>query len=353
MTVAVIDLDAYRHNIALLAARMAPAELMVMVKADAYGHGLLPVALTALDCGIRSIGVLDAESGLALRSAGIGSEVRLFAWLFSTVEDYRPLIEADIDLGISHLHQLERIAAANASRRARLHLKIDTGLHRNGATVEEWPLLVGRALQLQASGVVELYGAWTHIGEASDREDTVAIERFDRAIAEAQSLGASFSMRHLAASAAAFARGDARYDTVRVGAFTYGIAPGGGIGPATLNLRPVMSLQTEVLEVIGSGSRRFARIPVGFTDGVPAAAAGRVSVSLAGIRMPLVSVGPGHSEIDVSGGPASVGDGVVLFGTGDSGEQTLQEWADALDTIGEELAVRVGPRIPRQYRRTL
>jgi len=334
----------------MLAARVAPAELMVMVKANAYGHGLLPIARAAVDGGVRLLGVLDAESGLALRADGIGGQVRLFAWLFGPQEDYRSIIDADIDLGISHLHQLERIAASGSGVAARLHLKIDTGLHRNGASEEEWPLLIARALELQFAGIVEIVGAWTHISEASDDDDSDAIARFERAITVAEAIGARFAMRHLAASAAGFAREDARFDVVRVGAFAYGIAPGGGIGPSDMGIEPVMTLTAPVASVREHEGRTLARVAIGFADGLPGHAGGRGELAIRGRRHPIVgAVGAFGIDADVTGHPISAGDVAVLFGPGGSAEPSLQEWADALGTIGEELVVRVPPEVRREY----
>ena len=358
MTAVLVDLDAYRRNLDLLAARLAPAELMAVVKADAYGHGLLPICRAAVAAGIRTLGVLDPASALLVRrggiGAGIGDGIRLFAWLFAADEDYRPSIEAEVDLGISSADQLERIASAGASRPALLHLKIDTGLHRNGASEEDWPGLVRRALQLQEAGVVELGGAWTHIGEASDEEDSAAIARFHAAIAVAEGIGARFRTRHLAASAAGFARTDARFDLVRVGAFTYGIAPGDGVAPADLGLVPVMTVRADVQELREVDGRPVAIVPLGFTDGIPSVAAGIGQVAIGGTLRLILGVGARHLEVDAAAGPPDrpevrSGDACTILGTGAAGEWTLQDWADALGTIGEELVVRMAPRVPRTY----
>lgn len=348
MTVtAAIDLAAYRANIALMQARIAPARLMVMVKADAYGHGLVPMARAAEASGVDLIGVLDGASGLALRSAGI--EARLFAWLFAPEEHYGSLIDAAVDLGVSRLDQLERVAAAVHDRPARIHLKIDTGLHRNGASATEWPDLVGAALGLHHRGLVELAGTWTHIGEASDAEDTAAIARFDEALTVARGLGAPTGLRHLAASAAGFARADARFDAVRVGAFTFGIAPGSGVGPGLLGLAPVMTLSAPVTAVqVDAAGCRHATVAAGYLDGVPPMAAGRVSVAVGGALHPVTAVDAGSLELRVPDS-VRVGDTATLFGSGAAGEDSLQVWADALGTIGEELVVRVAPSVVRVY----
>jgi alanine racemase len=342
----VVDLDAYRTNLATLEAAVAPAGLMAVVKADAYGHGLIPVARAAVESGITWIGALDLDTGLELRSAGIGREISIFAWLLGPDEDYRTSINAGIDLGVSTIHQLNQIADAGARTRARLHLKIDTGLHRNGATEEEWPAFVRRALELEREGIAEVYAAWTHISEASDKEDSEAISRFAVAVAVAEDLGARFTLRHLAASAAGLLRSDSRFDLVRMGAFTFGIAPGGGIGPDQLGLAPVMTLASHAVEGAGGG----VVLPIGFGDGLSSLAAGRVDVATSGGRRSLESVGIDSTRLDsteVDG--LAVGDRVVFFGNGDAGEPTLQEWADATGTIGEEIVTRLGSHLHRRY----
>ena len=352
MIEATIDLDALTRNIRRVVERISPAALMAVVKADAYGHGALPVAQTAVAEGVTWLGVLDAQTGLQLRQEGISRDVRMFAWLFSPEEEYASLIDADIDLGISHLHQLERVATARVSRSARLHLKIDTGLHRNGSTPEHWPALVTRALELQAAGHVEVYGVWTHIGEASEAEDSLAIARFDTAIRVAEALGADIRVRHLAASAAGYARADARFDLVRTGAFLYGIAPGDAVGPAEIGIEPVMTLTSRVTRVTTDGPRMRAVIAGGWLDGIPANAGNLVNVAIAGRRHSLTSVTATETECDTHGHPVQVGDVVTFFGSGVSGEEDLQQWADALGTIGEEIVVRIPRLVPRRYTRS-
>jgi alanine racemase len=341
-----IDLDSYRSNLRLMRTRVAPAEVMVIVKSDGYGHGLLPLVRTAVDEGIRSIGTLDVDSALELRADGFGLEYVLFAWLLAPDQDYEAAIAGGVDLGISTMLQLEQIAAAaTAHGVARLHLKIDTGLHRNGADVADWPAFVSRALDLQDQGLVEVVGVWTHIAEASEDEDSAAIRRFQEAIDIAQGLGAAFEVRHLAASAAAFTRGDARFDLVRIGAFGYGIAPGDGIGPAQLGLIPVMTLSATVLYA-GGGT---GTVMIGSGDGISSAAAGRLSVAVGGARYDIIAVEVDRMIVADPQGALSPFDTAVLFGRGSWGELTLQEWADAIGSIGEEIVTRLSPAIRRTY----
>lgn len=352
---AIVDLDAYRSNLDVVRRRIAPAELMAIVKGDAYGHGLLPIVATAIEEGVTRFGVLESAPALLLRAAGIGREISLFAWLLGPDEDYQALIDAGIELGISRVEQVHAVGVSGAAQPALLHLKIDTGLHRNGATVEEWPQLVREALALQEAGLAEVYGVWTHIAEASDEDDTEAVRRFEEAIRVAERLGARFTVRHLAASAAGFAREDCRYDMVRVGAFTYGIAPGGGIGPAQLGLTPVMTL-TAPITSIGSGAGGLVGVlPLGWAQGVPSRAAAVLPVTIDGRRFPILRVRQNHTVINLGedgqkalGERVQVGDTAVIYGRSDRGELTLQDWADALGTIGEELIVRVSPSVPRR-----
>lgn len=336
-----VDLEAYRANLLALDDRVAPAALMAVVKADGYGHGLLPIARAAVDAGIGWIGALDVPSALELRTAGIPG--RIFAWLLAPDENYGSAIEASIDLGVSTVAQLDQIARAASGERARVHLKIDTGLHRNGATAEEWPSLVEHACELSAS--IDLVGAWTHISEASEEEDSRAITRFQEAISVASSLGANMDVRHLAASAAAYSRPDARFDLVRIGAFSYGISPGGGITPAELGIVPVMTLSAAVI----SSDEDTATVGIGYSDGVPSRASGAVSVAIAGVRYAVVDVQVDRMLVRVPPGAVAAGERCILFGPGTRGEATLQEWGDALGTIGEELVTKLRRDIPRTY----
>jgi len=340
---ATIDLAAYRSNLARLAERVAPAALMAVVKADAYGHRATPVARAAVAVGVTWLGVLDIETGLELRRNGIPREVALFTWLLGPDEDYTAAIAAELDFGVSSLGQLDAIARASVSGRARVHLKIDTGLHRNGASIEHWPALVTRALAL--SDRIELVGIWTHIAEASDDDDTAAINRFRSALTIAERLGASVTVRHLAASAAAYGRADARFDLVRVGAFSFGISPGGGVTPSSLLLEPVMTLTAPVIAVRDG----LATIGIGYGDGIPSSAAGLAQVSLDGVRHSVVSVELEGLSVNTGEAIVHTGDTAILFGNGAHGEPTVQEWADKLGTIGEELVTRLSPRIRRRF----
>ncbi|MCW4384507.1 alanine racemase [Salinibacterium sp. SYSU T00001] len=339
---AVIDMGALRANLRMLRARVSPAELMFVVKDDAYCHGLERIVDTAAADGITWFGALDAETALRVRRRS--PEARVFAWLTDPDGDLGDAIGAGVEVGLSNVRQLRHAASAASTQTARVHLKIDTGLHRAGATPEDWPTLVREALRLQCEGRVEIAGAWTHLAEASFDADSLAISRFEAAVAAGEELGATFPVRHLAASAAAFERADSRFDLVRVGAFAYGIAPGDGVTPGSLGLVPVMTLRSVVREVKGDR----AIVGIGYGDGLFRSMAGRVTVSVGSRRRVISKIDV--DELVLTGCPdVAVGDVVTLFGDGTHGEATLQEWADALGTIGEEIAVRVSPRVPRRY----
>lgn len=339
-----IDLAAYRRNLSHLRETVRPSGVMAIVKADAYGHGLIQVARAAVAQGIEWLGALETEAALELRAAGIGRKTRIFAWHLAPHEDYRTVIGADIDLGISTVAQLDQIAEARASRPARLHLKIDTGLHRNGALRADWPTLVRRALELERNGIAELTAAWTHIAEASDEEDSAAIALFDDAVTEAESLGARFTLRHLAASAAGFTRSDSRFDLIRFGAFGYGISPGDGVTAAELGLVPVMTLSSTTV----AAPDGTVVVPLGYGHGLSSTAAGRVPLSIDGELVTIAAVEA--DRMTLADSEVRPDARVVLFGAGTHGEWTLQQWADATGTIGEEIVTRLVAGIPRRYR---
>lgn len=348
----VIDLQALRHNIRRLAAIVAPSQVMVVVKNDAYGHGLVEVSRASVDAGVTWIGALDLPTALTLREAGISPATRIFAWLIDPMEDLAPAISAAIDLGVSTLGQLDAISTSTTDAPARIHLKIDTGLHRNGALAEEWPGLVARALELQRRGVVQIVAVWTHIAEADDHEDSLSIARFESAVDVAVELGVDAPLRHLAASAAGFARGDARFDLVRFGAFAYGLPPGDGPSALEMNLHQVMTLRARVTAVEGRpDGHRVASIDLGFADGLSTRAPGRVAGAINGRRRPMVA----PLEVDRAwfdlgtDDDVAVGDTVTLWGDGSAGEDTLQQWGDATGTMSEELVVRLNGRIPRRF----
>lgn len=338
-----VDLDAFAANLAHMRERVAPAELMLVVKDDAYGHGLERIVSRAHDAGVRWIGAFDVASGVRVRAV-LGDDARVFAWMVSGIGDARAAVDATLDLGIGDPAALEEVAEAArlAGRSARVHLKIDTGLHRNGVRPEEWPEFVARAVHLERAGRIEVVGIWSHIAEASDDDDDASREQFLAAIAAAEQQGVRAPVRHLAASAAAFARAEFRFDLVRVGAFCYGIRPAGGPSDADLGIAPVASLDAPVVSVHPDG----VRVGIGSADGVPSTLGGRIDVVTPGGDRLVRRIDDLETTVDPWPG-AAVGQSIRIYGVGTAGPTDL---AEKIDTIGEEIALRLSPLIERRYR---
>lgn len=365
-----VDLAVLQANLWVLAAHAAPAQLMVVVKADGYGHGLLPCARAARRAGVPWLGVATPAEALALREAG--DDGRLLAWLYGIEEDLSPLVAADVDVSLQSLEQLSGLVAASAvaERRARAHLKIDTGLSRNGAPAELWPELCRAAAEAEQLGALEVVGVWSHLAAADELDHPsvpLQVRAFERAVAEAEAAGLRPTLRHLANSAGTMVRPETHYDLVRVGIAAYGIDPAPGlIAHAGLPLRPVMTLRASLVAVkplaAGAGvsygwtwtapaPTTVGLVPLGYADGIPRHASNRAEVGLRGSRAPVrgrvcmdqlvVDLGPGST--------AAVGDEVVLFGPGDAGEPTVADWAAWSDTIGYEIVSRIGGRVPRRH----
>lgn len=342
---AIISAEALRANVALMRARVAPAELIAVVKDGGYGHGLDGAVDAFVEAGIECFGALDVATAHRVRE--LAPRARIFAWVLDDVEALPRAISEGIELGVTSELALARVVAAarTAGRPARVHLKTDTGLHRAGVRAESWATFVAGALAHPEA--LEVVGLWTHISEASDAEDTAAIERFHAAVARARALGVRAPLLHLAASAAAFARADARLDAVRVGAFLYGIAPGDGLGPAQLGLHPAMALRTRISQRWDDASGSFGAVPLGGVHGMLVDCVG-ASVAVGGQRCAIVAVEPLRTVLRVAPG-VRVGEAVVLFGDGSHGEPTLQELADAAGTIGEEFVTRLERTVTREW----
>lgn len=344
---AFVSRDALRHNTRLVRDRVSPAELLAVVKDDAYGHGSDAVVDVLVQEGVTRFGTLDLPGALALR--GRLPSVMIFAWVFDSGDDLTDAVRAGIDIGVTDEAVLERVATAGEATGVQpsIHLKLDTGLHRAGVLASGWDRFVARATALERGGVVKVAGLWTHLAEETDDDDSRSIAEHQAGVAVAEAHGVRHPIVHVAASAASYARADARFDLVRVGAFLYGIAPGGGVGPADLGLRPVMTLQAPISQIRRDNGRMVAEVPIGGASGILSDAAGSVTVGIGGRRVPVVAVEPGYSLIDVTEATAGPGDVVTLFGDGSAGEPTLQEWADAMGTIGEEIVTRLAVTIPR------
>jgi alanine racemase len=366
---ATVDLDAIRANVTELARRAGSAEVMAVVKADAYGHGLVPAAQAAIAGGATWLGVTVIEEALALRAAGI--ENRILAWIGVPGEPWRHAIDAGIDLSVNAPWAIDEIAraAAASGATARIHLKADTGLGRAGATQTDWPELVSAALAAESTGALRVVGVWSHLAYAdSPGHPTVArqLDVFRAAVAHAEAAGARLDVRHLANSAATLTLPDAHFDLVRPGLAVYGLSPTPrDATPADLGLRPAMRVAATVAlaKHVGSGQgvsyghayiterpTTLALVPIGYADGVPRHASNAGPLLIAGERRTIAGrVCMDQFVVDVGDLPVQAGDEVVLFGAGDDGEPTAEEWAVAAGTISYEIISRVGGRIRREY----
>jgi alanine racemase len=360
-----VDLDAIRDNVALLRAGTT-AEVMAVVKGDGYGHGMLPSARAALAGGATWLGVATLDEGLALRRAGL--DVPIMAWLHAPGLPLHEGVTADLDLSAGTLELLDDLvrAASQTGRTARVHLKIDTGLSRGGATSAEWPGLLEAAAKAQADGIIDVVGVWSHLvhadvpgHETTDRQ----LAAFAEALAVAERFGITPRYRHIANSAATLTRPDTHYDLVRPGVAVYGLSPVPG---QTFGLRPAMTARARVALTkrvpAGQGvsyghtyvterETTLALVPLGYADGVPRHGSNIGPVQLGGKwRTVAGRVCMDQIMVDVGDDPVVAGDVATLFGPGDDGGPTATDWADAIDTINYEIVTRFGStRVPRVY----
>ena len=365
----VVDLDALRANVRTLAAACAPAALMVVVKADGYGHGMVPVARAAREAGADWLGVATIDEALCLRRAGDTGP--LLCWLGVPGEDFAAAITADVDVTAYTTAEVTEIAAAarRTGRRARLQLKVDTGLSRGGATAADWPGVVAAALAASRDGDVEVTGTWSHFACADDPDhpaNAAQEQAFAAALDVAEEAGLAPGLRHLCNSAGALTRPRARYDLVRCGLAAYGLSPVPDHRTSEdLGLVPVMTARAQVAltKQVAAGAglsyghtyvaerdTTVALVPVGYGDGVPVHGSSVAPVLVAGERRTVSGrVCMDQFLVDVDGQPVSAGDEVVLFGDGATGAPTAEEWARACGTISYEIVTRVGGRFRRRY----
>lgn len=359
-----IDLGAIRHNVEALASIVGDARLMTVVKTRGYGHGAVPVARAAVEGGAEWLGVVSIDEALELRAAGISAPI--LAWLHAPDAAFGEAIAAGIDLGVSYLGQLDRVAAAaSASRPALVQLKVDTGLGRNGAVDSDWPELFASAVRHEHAGRIRTRGLWSHLANAGVSEDLAQLAAFERATAVANEAGLHPEIRHMAASAGAIRVPATRLDLVRVGLASYGLSPFDDQTAADLGLRPALELSAGLVSIkrvaAGSGvsygydyrtaqETTLVLVPLGYGDGVPRQASGRGPVSINGRRYPVAGrVAMDQFVVDVGDDTVALGDRAVLIGDPATGAPSAEDWAAAADTINYEIVCRLGGRIERTY----
>ncbi|MBV7697084.1 alanine racemase [Streptomyces sp. TRM70350] len=368
-----IDLAALRANVRTLRAHAPGAALMAVVKSEAYGHGALPCARAAVEAGADWLGTATPEEALALRGAeGIPADVRIMCWLWTPGGPWREAIEADLDVSVSGMWALREVAEAarRAGRPARVQLKADTGLGRNGCQPgDDWAELVAQAARAEGEGLVRVTGLWSHFACADEPgHPSIAVQlgRFREMVSYAEGEGLSPEVRHIANSPATLTLPEAHFDLVRTGIALYGISPSPEIGtPADFGLRPVMTLSASlalVKHVPGghgvsyghryttAGETTLGLVPLGYADGVPRHASGTGPVLIGGKwRTVAGRIAMDQFVVDLGGDEPPPGAEAVLFGPGDRGEPTAEDWAQAAGTIAYEIVTRIGTRVPRVY----
>lgn len=375
-----IDLAAISRNVGALRSAAPTAHVMAVVKADAYGHGLVPAARAALAGGATWLGVAQPAEALALRAARVdatapvGTAPRILTWLYAPGAPMRELVDADIDVSVSAPWALAEVCAAarETGRTARIHVKVDTGLGRNGVVPGDLPALLDEAVAARRDGLVEVVGLWSHLAcadepghEATRRQR----EAFDDAALLVSRAGIDLEVRHLANSPATLTDPATHYDLVRTGIAVYGLSPIAGTRSEAFGLTPAMTLRGRLANVkrVGPGqgvsygltyttdrATTLGVVPLGYGDGIPRNASGGPGPDaggpvLVGGRILRVAGRVCMDQFVLDLGPDATeraGDVVTLFGpTGPSAE----DWARAAGTINYEIVTRLGPRVPRAY----
>jgi alanine racemase len=364
---AVVDLDAISTNVAALRAHVGGRDLMAVVKANGYGHGMVESAQAARRGGADWLGVALLDEALRLRAAGDTGPI--LSWLAVPGERYDDAVAAGVEVSAYTVDQLDEIAAAagRSGRRAAVQLKLDTGLGRGGATADDWGQLVGAAAAAQAAGRIEVTGVWSHLA-CSDTPEHPSVDpqisAFAQGARHAESAGLEPRHRHLANSGGILNLPGSWFTMVRPGIAIYGVSPMAD-GSTPVPLQAAMTLRATVAMVkrvpAGQGvsyghtyvtrtPTSLALVPLGYGDGIPRHASGRGPVQLGGERFTVSGrVCMDQFVVDIGETPAAAGDTVVLFGDGRDSEPTAHDWAVAADTIGYEIVTRVGARVPRRY----
>ncbi|MEV7388487.1 alanine racemase [Streptomyces sp. NPDC091215] len=367
-----IDLAALRANVRTLRALAPGAALMAVVKSDAYGHGAVRCARAAVEAGASWLGTATPEEALELRvDPGLPADVRIMCWLWTPGGPWREAVEADLDVSVSGMWALREVVAAarEAGRPARVQLKADTGLGRNGCQPADWPELVSAALRAEAEGLVRITGLWSHFAcadEPGHPSIAAQLTLFREMLAYAEEQGVRPEVRHIANSPATLTLPESHFDLVRTGIALYGVSPSPELGSAAdFGLRPVMTLSASLALVkhvpgghgvsyghhyVTPGETTLGLVPVGYADGIPRHASGTGPVLVGGKwRTVAGRVAMDQFVVDLGGDEPEVGSRAVLFGPGDGGEPTAEDWAQAAGTIAYEIVTRIGTRVPRVY----
>lgn len=360
-----VDLDAVAANTRLFA-RRTTGQLMAVVKADGFGHGAAEVARIALTAGASRLGVTSLGEARALRDAGLAAPI--LSWLNPVDADWADAVARDIDVAVPSREHLEAVIAH--SRGARVHLHLDTGMSRDGASPTAWAGLCRAARRAEQRGQLSVVGLMGHLGCADVPEDpsnATGRTRFAWGLQIARGAGLRPDQRHLAATAATLLDPLAHHTMSRVGAGLVGIDPS-----RSTALRPALTLTAPIVGIrtvragtpVGYGhtwlaprSTRLALLPVGYADGLPVSASEGDSPSaevlVSGRRVPVAGrISMDMTVVDLGSTPAELGDLACVFGPGRGGEPTVRDWADAAGVSEHEIVTGLGARVERVHHST-
>ncbi|MCD2497770.1 alanine racemase [Microbacterium nymphoidis] len=362
---AVIDTEAITANTRALAA-LTGTPVLAVVKANAYGHGAVRTARAALAGGAVMLGVTDLSEAFELRDAGITADI--LSWLHAPGTRFERAVAQRITIGVSTIEQLTAaIEAGSVAAPARVHLKLETGLSRNGLPPEHWEDAFDIARRAEEMGILDIDGLFSHVSNTSDADDRAALATFLDGVDRAAAKGIRPRLRHIAATAAAIGLAETRLDLVRIGIGLHGLSPDPDRFVASeLGLRPSMTLRGTVANVrrvpAGTGlsygytyrtdrETTLALVPLGYADGIPRQASNRAPVRIGDALLQVSGrIAMDQFIVDVGDAPVAVGDEVVLFGDPACGDPAVEAWAQAADTINYEIVTRISARVPRRER---
>lgn len=359
---AIIDLDRISENVTFLK-KTAGVDLMAVVKADAYGHGLIPTARAALAGGATHLGVALLEEALSLREAGITAPI--LAWLVPPGSNYKSAVDHDIELAAASIIALEQIGAVKSEKRPRVHLEVDTGMTRGGF-LSEWGKLDGH--HVANIDIVGIFSHFARADEPGEEQNNLQRARFKEMVTTLESFGFTNLVRHLSNSAATLKDSDSRFDMVRTGIAIYGLTPDVHTlgSSSSLGLKSAMTVRAKLHLVkdvpagspVGYGATattsrdtKLGVVAMGYADGIPRTAQG-AGIFVHGKRAPIIGrVSMDQFVVDLgSDSKAISGDWVEVFGDGSAGGYTAEDWGSASGSINYEIVTRIGPRVPRIYR---
>ena len=354
-----IDTGNLAFNIAHLKAT-SKTNLMAVVKADAYGHGLLGVGLSAEKAGADWLGVALLEEAITLRTHGV--RIPILAWLVSPGSDFKSAVDHDIDIAVASIAAFREIAVLPG--KPRIHIELDTGMTRGGF-LDEW-----QEFLQQDFSTVNVIGVFSHFARAdepNEKQNEEQFNRFNQMVADLANIGINPPIKHLSNSAATLKNPSAHFNLVRTGISLYGLSPDvSSLGNSRdLSLKPVMQLRAKLHLVkqvpagaaVGYGATahttqetKLGVVAMGYADGIPRIAK-NVGVFIDGKRAPVIGrISMDQFVVDLGADSTAVsGDWVIVFGDGSKGEYTADDWGAASLSINYEIVTRIGPRVPRIY----